>query len=490
MSRKNAYLLAIGLIFISISVWHIYRAQSDLTVIYLHSTNPPVTIITPSNATPATRPSVLIAHGFAGSSVLMRGFAFTLAHAGYTTISWDFQGHGSNPLPLNRSSQSNDLLQDAESALKAAESTGLIDTQRLAILGHSMGSGVALSYSMTHPDTSATISISPVKQTVTPTQPRNLLLMAGSLEPQFVANANQLLSTAGGQGGDLTKGTARELEVVPNVEHISILFSPKAQTTARSWLDATFGPQPGALNYSDHRVLWYGLGILGFTVLANAGLNMISSSSQIMISQKPLRIRLVAILGGGIVATIILWLVSLIGAKLDQLLGLLVGGYLIVWFGVAGLIALLIFRPHIPRPRIRVLIKGLIALAALWLGVGLLGNFVWLSWLLIPYRFWIWIPSTIILIPWFFTVGSVAERAKPAVQMGWWIFQAITILLSLYLAIMLNPELGFLFIILPLVLVMIGLHMLVIYSKHGTWAYAISGAMFTTWLILAVFPLQ
>jgi len=490
MSRKNAYLLIIGLIFISMSVWQIYRAQTDLTIIYLHSTNPPVTIITPSNAPPAIRPSVLIAHGFSGSSVLMRGFAFTLAHAGYTTISWDFQGHGANSLPLNRSSQSNDLLQDAESALKVADATGLIDTQHLAILGHSMGSGVALLYGITHPDTSATIAISPVKQTVTPTQPRNLLLMVGSLEPQFVANANQLISSAGGQGGDLTRGTARELDIVPNVEHISILFSPQAHSTACSWLDATFGPQPGALNYSDRWVLWFGLGILGFTLLANTSINMISSSSQIMISQKPLWYRLFAILGGGIVATIILWLVGLIGAKLDQFLGLLVGGYLIIWFGVAGLISLLINRPDIPNPRIRVLIKGLIAFAALWLGVGLLGNFVWLPWLLIPYRFWIWIPSAIILIPWFFTVGSVAKQAKPAGQLGWWIFQSITILLSLYLSIMLNPELGFLFIILPLVPVMIGLHMLVISSKHGTWASGMSGAMFTAWLILAVFPLQ
>jgi hypothetical protein len=402
----------------------------------------------------------------------------------------DFQGHGANPNPLVSSSRSNNLLQDAESALVAAETTGLIDTQHTSIVGHSMGSGIALSYGMSHPETAATIAISPVDQTVTTDLPRNLLLMAGSLEPQFVSNAEKLLANAGGQGGDLTKGTARQLVIIPDVEHISILFSPKAHSTARSWLDGTFGTHTGASNYIDRRILWFGLGILGFILLANASINMISPASQIKISLRPIWLKMLALFAGGIAATIILWLVSLSGVKLNQLLGLLVGGYLIIWFGVAGVISLLILRPQLSKPTTRELIKGLVALAALWLGVGLLGNFVWLPWLLIPYRLLLWLPSSIILLPWFFTVGNASKEATAASQLGWWIFQTITILLCLYLAIMTNPALGFLFIILPLVPFIIGLHMLVISSKHGTWSYALSGAMFTSWLLLAVFPLQ
>jgi pimeloyl-ACP methyl ester carboxylesterase len=490
MNRKNALLIGFGFFFIIISIWQIFAAQKGLDVINFHHTNPPVTIISPSIAVPPSRPTVVIAHGFAGSSVLMRGFALTLAHAGYTTITLDFQGHGANPNPLVSSSQSNDLLQDAESALVAAETTGLIDTQHTSIIGHSMGSGIALSYGISHPETAATIAISPVDQTVTTDLPRNLLLMAGSLEPQFVSNAEKLLANAGDQGGDLTKGTARQLVIIPDVEHISILFSPKAHSTARSWLDGTFGTQAGASNYIDHRILWFGLGILGFILLANASINMISPASQIKINIRPIWLKMLALFAAGIAATIILWLVSLSGVKLNQLLGLLVGGYLIIWFGVAGVISLLILRPQLSKPTTRELIKGLVAFAALWLGVGLLGNFVWLPWLLIPYRLLLWFPSSIILLPWFFTVGYASKEATPASQLCWWIFQTITILLCLYLAIMTNPALGFLFIILPLVPFIIGLHMLVISSKHGTWSYALSGAMFTSWLLLAVFPLQ
>ena len=490
MRNKHIVLFMLGFLMMAISIWQIAATQSGLDVINLHTTNPPVTMITPSNAVPASRPTILIAHGFAGSEVLMRGFALTLAHAGYTTVSWDFEGHGANPNPLVQSSESNDLLQNAQAALAEAETTGLIDTQLVAILGHSMGSGVALSYGITHPDTYATIAISPVSQSVSPTLPHNLLLMAGSLEPQFVSSAERLLAMAGGQSNDLAAGSAHKLVIIPNVEHISILFSPTAHSTSRSWLDATFGPQPEASNYTDRRILWFGLGIIGSIFLSKATLSTFPATIREKVLIAPHWLRIIALLGGSLIATIFLWLVSLGGVKLSQLLGLLVGGYMLIWYGVAGVISLLILRPHLSRPSTRELFKGLIAFAALWLGVGLLGNFVWLPWLLIPSRLWLWIPGTIILLPWFFSVGEAARQATRIGQIGWWFIQVLAVVGGLYLALRINPELGFLFIILPLVPVIIGLHMLAISPKHGTWAFAMSGAMFTAWLLLAVFPLQ
>jgi pimeloyl-ACP methyl ester carboxylesterase len=490
MNRKNIFLFGFGLIFVVVSIWRIFASQNGLKVINLSTTNPPVTIITPSNAAPYSSPTVLIAHGFAGSSVLMRGFALTLAHAGYTTISWDFEGHAANPQPFSFSSGSSDLVKNAESALAAAETTGLIDLNHLAILGHSMGSGVALTFGTTHPDTYATIAISPIGQSVTPTLPRNLLLMAGSLESQFATTAQQLLAMAGGQSASFSSGTARKLVVVPNVEHISILFSPAAHAAARTWLDQTFGPQPGASYYVDRRILWFGLGILGFIFLSNAIINTFPIKNTSKVYSAPKWLRWVALPMGSIVATGILWLVSLSGVKLSQLLGLLVGGYLLIWYAVAGVISLLLIRPYFYMPKITELLKGLIAFAALWLGVGLLGNFVWLPWLLIPQRLWLWIPGTIMLVPWLFAVGEVTKRANSLGQIGWWLFEVIVVIAGFYLALSINPELGFIFIILPLVPIMLGVHMLAISSKHGTWAFALSGAMFTSWLLLAVFPLQ
>jgi pimeloyl-ACP methyl ester carboxylesterase len=489
MTRKNRALLIIGVILASISIWQIGNAQKGLEVINLHTTNPPATIITPSDNTATSRPTVLIAHGLAGSEELMRGFALTLAHAGYTTISWNFEGHGSNPNPFVLGSDSTDLLRNAEAALIEADGTGLIDAEHIAILGHSMGSGVALLYGVSHPNTQATIAISPVKQQVSANLPHDLLLMAGSLEPQFVENAQGLLASAGGENADFANGTARKLEVIPNVEHISILFSPTAQSNARSWLNSIFGQQPGAENYTDRRILWFGVGILGFILLSNAILNSLPISSGKKVRSIPVWFKLIDLIGGGIIATLILYLLSLLGVNVSQMLGFLVGGYILIWFAIAGITNLIILRPHISSPSGIGILKGFVGFAALWLGVGLLGNYVWLPWLLIPARFWLWIPGSIILLPWFLSYGEAAKLAKTSGQVGWWLVEVISVLGSLYLALMLNPELGFLMLILPIFPIMLGLNMLIISPKHGAWAYAIPGAMFTSWLVLSAFPL-
>ncbi len=490
MARKNTLFFLLGLILLAMAVWQIYSAGQGLKITSLSSTNPPVTVISSANYASATRPTVLIAHGFAGSSVLMRGFALTLAHAGYTTVSWDFQGHARNPNPLELSSGSTQLLQDAERALAEAEAAGLVVSTHVAILGHSMGSGVALSYGLSYSQTSATITISPTGQNVTPTLPRNLLLMAGSLEPQFSHNAENLFLQAGGPNDDFTAGTARQLVIIPNVEHISILFSPTAQKDARSWLDQVFGAQLGATEYTDRRILWFALGIIGSVLIAQALMGVIPSPTQIEGDQRPLWMRLVALLAGGVTATLILWLISLLGVDLSRLLGILVGGYLLIWFGIAGVVSLFILRPRLSRLDKWQLFKSGLAFAALWLGVGFIGNYVWLPWLLIPQRLWLWIPGSLLVIPWFISVGELTRHARVPAQLGWWAFQSVVIILSLFLATILNPALGFIFIILPLVPVMIGLHMLVITARHGTWSYAIPGALFISWLLLAVFPLQ
>ncbi len=55
-------------------------------------------------------------------------------------------GHGANPRPLPSSTQGGSLVANAEAALAEAERRGLVAPGRVAILGHSMGSGVALEF--------------------------------------------------------------------------------------------------------------------------------------------------------------------------------------------------------------------------------------------------------------------------------------------------------------------------------------------------------
>jgi hypothetical protein len=61
---------------------------------------------------------------------------------------------------------------------------------------------------------------------------------------------------------------------------------------------------------------------------------------------------------------------------------------------------------------------------------------------------------------------------------------------ALFLAIRLNPELGFLILILPVFPFVLGLHALAAGPYRWRAPFALGGALFFGWMVLAVFPLQ
>ncbi len=316
--------------------------------------------------------------------------------------------------------------------------------------------------------------------------------MAGSREAAFVSNARQLLEQAGGLGGDTSTGTARNFVIVPGVEHISILFAPKAHAVARDWLDSVFGVQPEASPYTDLRILWYGVGLLGVLLFFFSLSPFVKGSD--MGQQAGVRPHYnwqgigALILGAG-GATLVMWGLGRFGLSLRDLLGLLVGGYLLIWFGLAGLVSLLVLHERIQFPSGRAVFGGLLAFAALWLGVGLLGQQVWLHWLLISPRLLLWPIAALLLIPWFLAIGSIVQKNNHR-QVVWWLVHTLVVVGALMLALNLNPELGFLMLILPLFPIMLGLHALAVGPYKDNWSFALSGALFMSWLVLAVFPLQ
>jgi len=483
-------LAGVGLVLTVLSVWQIGATARGLEVNTVRDADPRLVVLAPEEHASGSRPVVLIAHGLAGSTPIMRGFALTLAHAGYTAVLWDFQGHGTNPEPMIGSMGERSSLQaTAEAALTEALARGYGDPERVAILGHSMGSGVALNFGIDHGEVAATIAVSPADADVTPELPRNLLLIAGALEGRFVQNAEELLADAGGKGGDPDAGTARDLLIAPGVEHISILFSPAVHAAARDWLDATFGAQPGARNYTDRRILWYGLGVMG-VLLLGAGLAPLTAEQSVEAPRRSLWRRMGALVGGALGATLILWLLGWAGLDLSQALGVLVGGYLLLWYGVAGVLNLLLLWERPRLPSLRAVLGGPMAFAALWLGVGLLAEWVWLPWLLIPRRLVLWPLGAALMLPWFVAAGQSVRSIGLGGRIGWILAHSLVLVSTLVLAILLSPDMGFLFLILPVFPIVITLHALAAAPYRGSWAFAISGALFVSWLLLAVFPLQ
>jgi pimeloyl-ACP methyl ester carboxylesterase len=484
-----------GLVLLLLAVWQLRSAGQDVEITTLPGSLPPITLMTPTGESSAPRPAVLVGHGFAGSAAVMRGFGLALAHAGYTTVLWDFSGHGANPQPLPIEGSGDELLRDAEMAWEQANATNLLEPGRAAILGHSMGSGVALDFGVRHPDTAATIAVSPVRRDVSEALPRNLLLMAGALEPRFAENAESLLDDAGGAGGDPNSGTGRKLAIIPGVEHISILFSPAAQQNAVRWLDGTFGAQAGAVPYTDRRIFWYLVGVAVMLLVswsASPAVIELAGRDQTPLradQSRPLSWRLGALLGGVVGASLLYWADSSVGLHLNDAFGMLIGGYLLLWLAAAGAIALLLQRLTPSILTRRQLVYGLVIFGVLWLGVGLPGQMVWLHWLLIPKRLLLWPLGTALLLPWFLAVGEASNRARGAARIGWWLAHSALLYGGLFLSLTLDPALAFLMLIMPLLTVLLGLHALAATPYRGIWAYALSGAMFLSWTILAVFPL-
>ncbi|HEX7975771.1 MAG TPA: hypothetical protein VF498_15275 [Anaerolineales bacterium] len=170
-------------------------------------------------------------------------------------------------------------------------------------------------------------------------------------------------------------------------------------------------------------------------------------------------------------------------------LGLMVGGYLIVWFGLAGILSLLVLGAFPAGLSRRVILSAILTFAALWLGVGLLGNRVWQPWLLILPRLKLWPLVAVCLLPWFVAVGELVRGASWLGQAGGWIAHSAILAGGLLLAIQLTPGIGFLSLILPVFPAFIGLHALASGPYRGGWAFALSGALFTAWILMAVFPL-
>lgn len=68
--------------------------------------------------------------------------------------------------------------------------------------------------------------------------------------------------------------------------------------------------------------------------------------------------------------------------------------------------------------------------------------------------------------------------------------QSVFILASLLLAVRLSSGLSFLMLILPVFPVLLGAHALAAGRQRDPWAFGVSAALFTSWAVLAVFPLQ
>jgi pimeloyl-ACP methyl ester carboxylesterase len=197
----------------------------------------------------ATGPVVVIAHGFAGSRQLMSAWQLTLARAGYITASFDFEGHGRNPVPM-----SGDVTAISGTTQLLMEETGRVTDlavslpgaePQVALVGHSMASDIVVRQGLADTRVEAVVGISLFSQAVTESDPENLLIVNGAWEGALRDEAARVMAEIGAEEGETVgtpgDGFARRAVAAPFVEHVGVLYSPTGLAEALDWINASFG---------------------------------------------------------------------------------------------------------------------------------------------------------------------------------------------------------------------------------------------------------
>ncbi len=481
LAPRRLALAAVALLLILLAWWGLLGAGRGLDSRRLSGANgEPLRFLAPADATGV--PGVIIAHGFSGSTPFMLGFGQILARAGYGVMLLDFDGHGSARVRLD----DNSLPRNLDAAYAALIAQPEIDPARVALLGHSMGSGAVMSAAIADAERyRATIAVSPTGAEVSPQSPRNLLLMAGTLEPRFAANGRDLLARAGGANDDLAGGRGRAMVDVPNVEHITILFSGVAHQAALDWLNRTFD-RPAATAAPDRRVVWYVAHLAGWLLLVTAAAPLFPAAAPAAVRRRAPWPWLGLPLG----ALAAVLLLAALGrfSDISGLGGVLVGGALALWFGALGVVWLLLgFRP--PWPAGRDALWGLVLFAVLTLAFGVMAGRVWLPWWLTPERFALWLPAAVAALPWLLAAGLAQQGASARQRAGWWLFQTAVIVAGLLLTVVVAPGLGFVTLLMPVIPAVLAGMSLAGAAIDRPWSYAIGNALFFGWLLVAIFPL-
>lgn len=483
----------------------------------------PATVFRPA-AGSAHAPVVLIAHGFAGSQQLMQPFALTLARNGFVAVTFDFPGHGRNPTPMRGGLTNQD---DSLRTLMASIGTmggfarslaGPIGPYAgtYALIGHSMASDIVVRQAQADPAVQACVGVSLFAPSIganTPgNSPRNLLVISGAIEPQMMATeALRVVARQAGAGakldttyGRFVDGSARRATLSPGVEHIGVLYSPHTQAETLAWLNTAFGRPTAPQPFIDARgptlaLLFVGLVALAWPLswlLPRLRPQVTAAGADARVAprrrwwqwrgQAPLT------LVPALATPLLLWKVP------SDVLPILLGDYLLLHFALYGVLTLIGLwllgqRPArlAPSQMLPLAIAVLATTAYALLAIGLPVDRYLFN--LRPEA--VRIPIILALcagtLPYFFADEWLTRSSAPH---GAYLASKLAFLVSLVLAIALNPQrLFFLAIIVPAILLLFVIYGLFSRCAHARtavpWVAAAANAIVFAWFVALTFPL-
>lgn len=495
----------VAVVAIAAGIFQLHSAADGLRISRRSMGETPVTIFQPQAG--ASAPVVVIAHGFAGSQQLMQPFAATLARNGYIAVTFDFMGHGRNPVPMRgditegetiTSALLRELVEVATFARSLPDSDG-----RIAVLGHSMASDIVVRYAMANPAVQAAVAVSVFSPAVTATSPRNLLVIVGTLEPSMLKKEGLRIVNLAADGtavdgatyGNFADGTARRLVLARGVEHIGVLYSRDSMEQALQWMNAAFGlSQTG---FVDSRGRWLGLIFAGLIALAWPLSALLPAVAKAPVGAsyawKPF---LIAAIAPALLTPLILWKAP------TEFLPILLGDYLTLHFLLYGVLTMAASAYFVRRASLPIRNPGVtaksIAVAAIAIGsynilaFGLPIDTYVFSFLPIPSRIFLIAAVACGTLPYFIADEWLTRGENP--RRGAYALTKLCFLLSLAIAVALNPmKLFFLAIIVPAILLLFLAFGLIAYWSYKATRHPLPGALANAavfaWGIAVTFPM-
>jgi len=221
-------------------------------------------------------PVVIIGHGVVVNKEMMASLALELAAGGCTVAALDWRGHGASG---GRLGQRDGLARDlaavaADLPRRAPES----DMDRLALVGFSMGGPPTFRFAAERDAVRTWVGLGTFALSGVggPQSPRNVLLLIGTLDEAFRperirASLDHLLTEGPAEYdrryGSIAGGTAREVMLLPGVDHLMIPYHGGVLRRSRNWILESFGLSTDADFVLGPRLGWLALGLFGLAAL-------------------------------------------------------------------------------------------------------------------------------------------------------------------------------------------------------------------------------
>jgi dienelactone hydrolase len=502
--RIRTIAVVLAALLIGVALWNLKAAEEGVSVTAVSVAGIPATVYRPQGS--GKLPVVVIAHGFAGSQQLMRSFALTFARNGYIALTFDFAGHGRNPSSM---SGDVDLIEGATRRLLSDVSTIAAEAKplgdgRIAALGHSMASDIIIRFAEGDPSVAASIVVSMFSPAITATSPRNLLVIVGDWEETLKRKALRAVGLAtqpdiprpGVTYGNFEAGTARRIAFIPHAEHVSVLFNQATMRESLDWLDSSFGVSRSATAIIDDRGPWIIALFAGIVLLAWPLSSLLPRVSPVPAGAGlPWRRIWPGLFLPMIVTPLILRVMP------THFLPMLVGDYLAVhflfyglitlaWLAWQGRLAAMRGNRHISRPSLIASLLGVLAfgfIGLVWPLDCFVTSFVPVG--IRPLLIAVLLVGTLV----YFLSDEWLTRGANAAP-GAYVVTKLAFLVSLSIAVALDPEhLFFLVLIVPVMV-----PFFVVYGLFSRWIYTTTrfplvagaaAAVAFAWAIGVTFPL-